>query len=177
MKKHFLKYFCVFYACQGLFCPRFFVVVCFSNNYCISWRGRCSCPLLHCRSDKCSKLPEGIVPASSFPAMPAAFSSGLCGLSCWKEIGGFFLFFFFSFSALKSSSAALRMNSKQFHAIKCHCKHIRWEMFSFLLHRCTTLSCSLESCGVNLTHSCNIRFKNRTIKLRSTNYTILLPAC
>lgn len=102
-----------------------------------------------------------------------ALPSGLCGLSCSKETEGFFPFF----TALKSGSAALRMNSKPFHAIKCHCKHIRWEMFSFLLHRCTTLSCSLESCGVNLTRSCNIRFKNRTIKLGSTNYTILLPAC
>lgn len=154
----------------------FFLAVCFLNNYYISWRGRCPCPLVHCPSDKCSKLPEGVVPASSFPAMPAATSIRVV----WAELleGDWRLFPFFFFSpALKSSSAALRMNSKQFHAIKCHCKHIRWEMFSFLLHRCTTLSCSLESCGVNLTHSCNIRFKNRTIKLWSTNYTILLPAC
>lgn len=141
---------------------------------CVIWGERCPRPLFRCPSDKCSKILEGIVTAHSSPAMPAAaLSSGLCGLSCLKGIGGFFPFF----SVLKSGSAALRMNSKPFHAIKCHCKHIRWEMFSFLLHRCTTLSCSLESCGVNLTHSCNIRFKNRTIKLRSTNYTILLPAC
>lgn len=140
----------------------------------VIWGGRCPSPLFHCQGDKCSKILGRIVTAGSFPAMPAAaLLSGLCGLSCLKEIWRLFPFF----AVLKSGSAALRMNSKQFHAIKCHCKHIRWEMFSFLLHRCTTLSCSLESCGVNLTRSCNIRFKNRTIKLWSTNYTILLPAC
>lgn len=73
----------------------FFWVVCSSNNCCITWRGRCPCPLVHSLSDKCSKLPEGIVPAGSFPETPAVLSSGLRGLSCWKEIGGFSLFFFF----------------------------------------------------------------------------------
>lgn len=77
---------------QGLF---FFSVVCFSNNYSISWRGRCPCPLVHCPSDKCSELPEGIVPASSFPAMLAATSIRVV----WAELleGDWSLFSFFFF--------------------------------------------------------------------------------
>lgn len=155
---------------SGCFTCRLFQVVCFSNNW--LWKMSLS-PL---------SLPEWQKLKDTWRScysrqFPCNACSSVVASLMWAELleGDWRLFPFFA--ALKSGSAALRMNSKQFHAIKCHCKHIRWEMFSFLLHRCTTLSCSLESCGVNLTHSCNIRFKNRTIKLWSTNYTILLPAC
>lgn len=151
-----------------------FWVVCFSNNWLCHLRGKMSLSPF--------PLPEWQMLKDTWRncysrQLPCNACSSIIIRFMWAELSeGDWRLFPFS-AALKSGSAALRMNSKPFHAIKCHCKHIRWEMFSFLLHRCSTLSCSLESCGVNLTHSCNIRFKNRTIKLWNTNYTILLPAC
>lgn len=170
-----MKYSCLVYECQGLFyvsgCRLFEWFVFQIIDYVI-WGEDVLVLFSTARVTNAQKhLKEMLQPAVSLQCLQQHNHQPSVGWVVWRRLFPFF------FAVLKSSSAALRMNSKPFHAIKCHCKHIRWEMFSFLLHRCTTLSCSLESYGVNLTHSCNIRFKNRTIKLRNTNYTILLPAC